>query len=55
MLEHLHTLSKPIEVQIFPGADHAMITLPDGYAPGYFQAEVEAVVRLAEGSAGFVC
>ena len=48
MLERLQTQGKKIEVQVFPGADHTMLTLPDGYAPGYFAAEVEAVRRLAE-------
>ena len=47
MLERLQARGKPIDVRVFPDADHAMLLLPDGYAPGYFQAEVDAVKRLA--------
>ena len=47
MLERLQAKGHSVQVKVFPGADHAMIMLPDGYAPGYFRAEVEAVVDLS--------
>jgi len=55
-LRQLAQAGKPYQLRVFPGADHSMLTfeLEDGeriykgYAPGYFQAEVEAVFRLAK-------
>ena len=47
---------KPIELIVFDDADHGMVIFEElrgervvtGYAPGYFQAEVAAVLRLAQ-------
>ncbi|MGB5513452.1 MAG: alpha/beta hydrolase [Thermoanaerobaculia bacterium] len=47
MLESLQAQGKPIDVRVFPEADHSMLLLPNGYAPGYFQAEVEAALDLS--------
>jgi dienelactone hydrolase len=46
---------KPFELVVFEGADHGMLTFEDikgervytGYADGYFQAEVENVLRMS--------
>jgi hypothetical protein len=46
---------RPIELIVFENVDHGMVTFDvvngervvTGYAPGYFQAEVDAVRRLA--------
>lgn len=57
-IEKLRTLAeagKPYRLILFPDADHGMLTFEEqgghreytGYAPGYFQAEVEAARRLA--------
>lgn len=47
---------KPISLTVFPGADHGMVTFTrdggkvtyTGYAPGYFQKEVQELRRLSQ-------
>ena len=42
---------KPLRLEVFSDADHSMLTFTEtdgvrtyrGYAPGYFQSEIEAV------------
>lgn len=55
-LEALKQSGKPFDLIVFPDAGHGMFTFADsdgggevtGYAPGYFEAEVNAVWRLIE-------
>lgn len=55
-LRALEDDGRPIELIVFENADHGMVTFDEvngervftGYAPGYFQAEVDAVRRLAQ-------
>ena len=54
-LRSLSDAGKPYRLIVFPNADHGMLTfragedgrIYNGYAPGYFQAEVEAAKALA--------
>ncbi|MDH4047393.1 MAG: alpha/beta fold hydrolase [Gammaproteobacteria bacterium] len=54
-LRSLIAQGKPLSLTVFPDADHGMVVLNDdddetdvvGYAPGYFQAEVGELRRLA--------
>lgn len=54
-LRSLIAQGKPYSLTVFPDADHGMVLLNDddgeidvvGYAPGYFQAELEELRRLA--------
>ncbi len=54
-LRSLTAQGKPVSLKVFPNADHGMVVFNDdngeiavvAYAPGYFQAEVEELRRLA--------
>ncbi len=54
-LRSLVDAGKPYSLRIFPDSDHGMLTFEEqdgervytGYAPGYFEAEVEALRQLA--------
>lgn len=54
-LQSLIDSGKPYSLTIFPHADHGMLTFTEkdgervyeGYAPGYFESEVNALTRLA--------
>jgi len=54
-LRAMESDGRPIELIIFENADHGMVTFDEvngervvtGYAPGYFQTEVDAARRLA--------
>ena len=55
-LRSLIEQGKPYSLTLFPNADHGMVIVSDdngeitytGYAPGYFQAEVDELRRLAD-------
>ena len=57
-LRRLEAEGRPVELTVFPGADHAMLLFREdggareytGYAPGYFEAEVEAALRWNSGT-----
>ena len=54
-LRSLIDAGKPYSLAVFPNADHGMLTFTErdgervyeGYAPGYFESEVDALTRLA--------
>jgi len=40
---------KPIEVKVFPEAEHSMLLLPSGYTPGYFGASGHRLIDAPRG------